>query len=237
MAAVKLYGDLAEKFNDEYKLDVHSPKEAVRALSVMVPKFKETFKDGTYYIYVENNEHINIDEDNFHLRIPGTIHILPEVVGAKKSGLGKVLLGIAMIAFVPLTGGLSLSSFIGAAGAGQAALLGTHAAATTAIGLANAAITNVGWALALGGAISLLSPKVKNSSSSAEKEKSGIFSGGATATLANGVAVPLVYGEYLAVGQPISFEISEAATNYVTSSTDYNNSVGGWNFTTITERP
>lgn len=235
MAVIKLYGDLAEKFRDEYRLDVNSPHEAVRALSVMVPNFRNTFKEGGYYIYVENNEHINIDEHNFHLRTPGTIHILPEVIGAKKSGLGKVLLGIAMIAFVPLTGGLSLANFIGAAGAGQAALLGTHAAATTAIGLANTAITNLGWALAIGGAVSMLSPKVKNSSS-AEKEASGVFSGGATATLANGVAVPLIYGEYLAVGQPISFEISDATTNYVTSSTDYNTSVGGWNFTDITVR-
>lgn len=236
MSVIKLYGELAEKFNDQYRLDVNSPHEAVRALSIMVPNFKNTFKEGGYYIYVESNEHVNIDEDNFHLRIPGTIHILPEVVGAKKSGLGKVLLGIAMIAFVPVTGGLSLSSFIGASAAGEAALLGTHAAATTAIGLANAAVTNLGWALAIGGAVSMLSPKVKNSSSSAEKEASGVFSGGASATLANGVAVPLIYGEYLAVGQPVSFEISDAATNYVTSSTDYNTSVGGWNFTDITVR-
>jgi predicted phage tail protein len=41
MANVFLHGELADKFNTQYQLNVQSPKEAVRALCVMVPKFKE----------------------------------------------------------------------------------------------------------------------------------------------------------------------------------------------------
>jgi predicted phage tail protein len=40
---------------------------------------------------LKTKETLNIDEDNFHLAINGDIHIIPEIVGAKKAGLGKVL--------------------------------------------------------------------------------------------------------------------------------------------------
>lgn len=227
MARVVLHGALKEKFNPEYNLSVQSAGEAIKALSFMVPGFKDAIMEGSYFVYAEDEEHINIDEDNFHLAVPGSIHIMPEVVGAKKKGLGKILLGVAMIGLT--FAGAGMFAFQAASAAG----MGVGAAATVA-NISTYALMNVGIALTLGGATQLLSPKIKNSPD-AEKDASGILQGQET-TLANGSAVPLIYGEILAVGVPVSFEVSDATSNYVTNDPGYNSSVGGWDHIAIPVR-
>lgn len=222
MSRVLLHGNLKEKFSPEYNLSVQSPAEAVRALCNMVPGFKDEFSKGSYYLYVDDQEHVNVDETNFTLAIPGTINIMPEVVGAKRGGLGKVLLGVAMIGLSVVTAGAAVPFITTLSGATNL----TFMASATIHGLVTAAMMNVGIGLILGGATQLLSPKMK-AGSAAEQEKSGILQG-AEGTLANGSVVPLVYGEVLATGVPVSFEISDATSNYVTNNTGYNESVGFW---------
>ena len=223
MPRVILHGELAEKFNNEYRLDVASPKEAIRALCCLVPNFKNTFADGAYYIYVEENEIINIDESNIDFNSRGDIHIVPEVVGAKKGGLGKVLMGIALIGLAVFTAGagagFAVQAFAGIGLSGNAAI--------TATGLAISAMTNAGIALALGGAAQMLAPKVQNNTDAADKQQSYLFNGSDT-NIANGSCVPLVYGRVLAAGYPITFDISNEETNNETADTTYNSATGGW---------
>lgn len=221
MSRIILYGELAEKFNPEYNLDVTSTKEALRALCVMVPGFKQSFSEGSYYLYVKDKEHLNIDEETLDLNISGTIHVIPEIIGAKQGGLGKVLLGIAMIGllFVP---GVNVA--IGAA------LTSGFTVEASALGiLAVNTYVNIGIALILGGATQLLSPKIKNSTDQS-KNQSYLFNG-ASNTIENGSCVPLVYGEVLCGGYPISIEITNDETNYTTGDDTYNISIGGWNRT------
>lgn len=222
MTKVILHGALKNKFHNEYNLSVQSPSEAVRALCNMVPGFKDELSNGAYYVFVESNEHINVDEDTFQLAIPGDINIMPEVVGSKKGGLGKVLMGVAMIGLSVFTAGAAVPFIAGLSGSAGISFM----ASATIHGLVTAAFMNVGIGLIIGGATQLLSPKAK-ASSPAEQEKSGILSG-QEGTLANGSVVPLVYGEILATGIPVSFEISDAASNYVTGDLAYNESVGVW---------
>ena len=40
MKTIRLYGELGKRFGREFKLDVQSPAEAVRALRVIVPGFQ-----------------------------------------------------------------------------------------------------------------------------------------------------------------------------------------------------
>jgi predicted phage tail protein len=223
MANVILHGELAEKFNNQYQLDVQSPKEAVRALCIMVPKFKETFAEGSYYVFVENREQINIDEDNFDLAINGDIHIMPEIVGAKKAGLGKVLAGIALIGLSVVTGGAAAAAW--AVGASTASIN-----ALAIVGAISTISMNIGISLMLGGAASLLSPKQNNNASDVDKQQSYLFDG-SDINIQNGSCVPLIYGEVLAAGFPISVDISDAETNLVTGDTTYDTSIGGFNYT------
>ena len=224
MSRVALHGELKEQFGPEFNLSVSTPGEAVRALCCMVPNFKQTLEKGSYFIFIEDDEHVNIDEENFHLSTSGTINIMPEIVGAKRGGLGKALMGIAMIGLSVFTAGAAVPFIVSAAGSSGMSFM----AAATLHGLVTSTLMNVGIALALGGATQLLSPKVKNDGSSADREASGIL-GGQESTLANGACVPVVYGEVLAQGVPVSFEISDATTNYVTGDIGYNESVGGYN--------
>lgn len=224
MAKIVLHGELAEKFNNEYYLDVRSPNDAVRALCLMIPKFKDEFKEGAYYVYVANdNDIFNIEEDNIKMSIPGDIHIMPEMVGAKKKGLGKALMGIALIglAFVP---GVNLAVASAAFGA-----TGSVGATFAVAGLVHSALITVGIGLALGGASALLSPKVKSGGDTSKNQSYLIH--GSDVNIENGNCVPLIYGEVLAGGFPISQEIDNADINVVTGNSGYDTSIGGWNYT------
>jgi predicted phage tail protein len=224
MSRIILHGELAEKFNNEYRLNVKSPSEALRALCLMVPKFKETFAEGSYYIYIDDKELINIDEENFTFNSTGDIHFLPEIVGAKKHGLGKVLAGLALVALTFVPG-------VNVAVLGAVSTIGLDGAALMAAqGLVMHTLFNVGMALALGGAAQMLAPKPKNDSTAAQKNQSFIFNG-ADLNIQNGSAVPIIVGEVLAAGFPISQEITDAETSVVTSDPTYNTSVGGWSQT------
>lgn len=41
LKTIKLYGVLAEQFGHQFKLDVSSTREAIRALSVLLPGFEK----------------------------------------------------------------------------------------------------------------------------------------------------------------------------------------------------
>lgn len=220
MAKIILYGELAEKFSPEYRLDVSSPKDGLRALCVMVPGFQEAFSEGSYYIYVDDGTIFNIDEESFSFNIKsGDIHVLPEVIGAKRNGgLGKALIGIAMIGlmFVPgiNTVVLGAVSHLGLEGG---ALMAAH-------GIAMHAILNIGIALALGGAAQMLSPK-----QNATVRKQSYLFNASDSNISNGSCVPLIYGEVLAAGFPISADISNAESMTTTTDSSYNAAIGGWN--------
>jgi predicted phage tail protein len=221
MATIKLYGELAEKFNNEYKLDVSSPKEAVRALCLMVPNFKKTFSEGNYFLYTETNELEVVDENNFDFASKGDIHIVPEIMGAK-GGLGKIVAGIALIGLTFIPGA-------------NVAVLGALAATPlqggalmAAQGLVMAAATNLGFALILGGAAMILAPKVKSNSEAADKQQSYIFDG-SDINIQNGAPVPIVYGEVLAATYPISVEVTDVQAAPYNPDVGYNGATGAWN--------
>lgn len=230
MPKVVLHGELAEKFNPEYTLNIKSPNEAVRALCNLLPGFTDTLKQGSYYVYVMSDEQININEENFNLNIDGDVHIMPEIVGAKKHGLGKVLMGIALVAIAFIPGGQFVSL---AAWGAEGAAAGSAAAITaTAVELGFHALATIGLSMALGGAAQLLSPKTKNDS--ATKDQSFLMQGSDVGIL-NSSAVPLVYGEVLAGVLVVSQEITDAAptdqTNNNLTTTDpirYDATTGWW---------
>lgn len=227
MTKVVLHGELGTKFNKEYKLAVDSPIEAIRALSALVPNFKEEFQKGNYYLYLgDKSDRINLDEDNVKLKSNLPIHIVPEVVGAKDKGVGKLLAGIALIgvAFIPGLNAAVFGALQGLAGgiAGGQGVLAAHAVAQVS---ASAAFFG-GLQLALGGAAQMMAPKVGSS------KESNLFSG-APDSVTEGTPVPLVYGDYLAIGYPVSFELingmnAHSSVNGNTGGGGASGDTGGW---------
>lgn len=223
MTKIVLHGELAEKFHNEYDLDVSSAKGAIRALSLMVPEFKSTLQNGSYYLHYEDNgEFFDIDETNFDFHHGKTLHIVPEVLGAK-GGIGKIIAGIALIGltFIPGANVAVLGALSAIPGLGGSALMAAQ-------GLVMAAATKIGTALILGGAAMMLSPKVKNNSTAADSQQSYIFDG-SDINIQNGAPVPIIYGEVLAAGFPISVDVTDAETNVTTGNTDYDFAIGGFN--------
>lgn len=93
---IKLYGYLKEKYGDEYLLAVDTPAEAVRALGVQLPGFKELVRKGEFHVLIGDKK---IDETELTITAGtiDTIHFVPLAVGSKDDGILKVILGVVLI--------------------------------------------------------------------------------------------------------------------------------------------
>ena len=179
---LKLYGELA-KFvgHKEFEIQVDS---LAKALSFLVNNFPqvEKYMNPKYYQVKVGNYAVN-EEEIHHPIGQEDIHIVPVIAGAGRGGLGKILLGAALIAgafmFTPLT----FSNFT-----------------TTAIGFKGAALGKsmvfLGASLALQGVSEMLFPlpKPKEFKSEQDPQLSFSFSGTQNTSRA-GTPVPIVYGE------------------------------------------
>ena len=94
---VKLYGELAD-FIGHKELDavINSTADAIRFLVTNFPKLEAHMADRYYQVLVDDYE---IGEEDIHNPIgQSDISIVPVIIGAG-GGLGKTLLGVALIGF------------------------------------------------------------------------------------------------------------------------------------------
>lgn len=104
MKTVHLYGSLAE-FGGPFDLDIESPAEAVRALSVLVPGFKDAMAVGQWSLIkgpIGEGERVTHDTVSFGLGGYSEVHILPVIEGA--SGLADVFVGVTMMSLGVMSG-------------------------------------------------------------------------------------------------------------------------------------
>ncbi|EPH9898058.1 tail assembly protein [Providencia vermicola] len=178
LKTIRLYGVLGAKFGREHKLDIDSPREAIKALSVLYDGFEQFLANahlkGLEFAVFKGKR--NISEDELHLDTCEDIRIAPVIKGSKRGGFFQTILGVAMIgAAAFLSGGLSV--------------------AFTAAGTWGGALAMGGAAMALGGVVQMLSPQPRGLSmrQDADNKPSYAF-GGAVNTTAQGNPVPLFYG-------------------------------------------
>ena len=175
---VKLYGPM-RRFGREFELCISSPLDAVRALSVQVPGFKEYMntakaKGLSFAVFIGKR---NVGEDG--ISDPAgdeEIRIAPVIEGSKRGGLLQTIIGGVLIAlsFVPFLA--PISPFL----------------------------MNAGVAMALGGVVQMLSPQVKGIGAKDSPENQPSYSmNGAVNTQAQGNPVPLCYGGPLIVGSAL----------------------------------
>ena len=181
---IKLYGELA-KFvgHEEFEVKADTLRHAVSFLINNFEGIEKYMNPKHYQVKIGNYA---IDESELSYPIgQEDIHFIPVITGAGRGGLGKILLGAALIglAFV-VPGGLALSSGI-----------------STGFGFANAgflakSLVYVGASLALQGVSELLFPLPKPPKFESEEDPRLSFSfGGTQQTGRAGTPVPLVYGE------------------------------------------
>lgn len=190
---VHLHGSLGEEFGSCHRIAVATPAEAVRALAVLHPGFRQAIVAGDWRIVrgnVETGMQIGEDALAFMLGL-APLHIVPVAVGAggRNPGLGKVIGGLALAAGAFLAGPVGLGLF--AAGSTGAMIAGD--------------VVGIGLAMALQGASSLLTskPAVANGRAGVDERTSFLFNG-FDSTAVQGGCVPVAYGRIRISGITVS---------------------------------
>lgn len=185
---VRLYGMLADMFGKSFKLDVDTPAEAIKALSVQIQGFEHFVANAhlqgiQFTVYLDER---NINADDLSLSTSSSIiRISPIIDGAKNVGVFQVIMGVVMIAAAFYTGGTSISAW----GAMQAGLAGA------------------GAALLIGGVSTMMMPSaLTNQDQNNDGNKANAGFGGAVTTVQQGLPVPILYGRRSIGGFVISFK-------------------------------
>ncbi|SCW95673.1 tail assembly protein [Ancylobacter rudongensis] len=191
MRKVHLHGSLGKTYGRTFELEVATAGEAIRALSVNFPGFLQTIRDGAWHIVrgksVDKGFDLGEAEIGTFRLGKGDLHIVPVVAGSKRSGMLKIVLGVAVA---------GAAFFLAPAAGGLSAAIGPGMLS----GITYGNMAMFGAALALAGASSLLSPEEKDNG---DDSGSFTFTGPGNA-YAQGSPVPLVYGEVITGGVMIS---------------------------------
>ena len=181
---LKLYGELAEFVgHKEFEIQVDSLAKAVSFLVNNFPQIEKYMNPKYYQVKVGNYV---IDKDEIHHPIgQEDIHFIPVITGAGR-GLGKILLGAALIAgafFMPIAVPYAPLSFSLKTGFVGGSLLAKS-------------MVYLGSALVLSGVSDMLFPVPKPKEFKSEQDPQVSFSfSGTQNTSRAGTPVPIVYGE------------------------------------------
>lgn len=211
MNTVILHGSLAEQFGVRHRYHVSTPREALRALQANKRGFAEAIRQIDVRIIRSRagvDVGLDVGEEDLGIGMSNAeLHVIPMPAGSKKgkSGLGKIITGVALIGAVILTGG-GAAAFMGAGGGlGGVGAAWAAGAGSTFLGLSGGTVMLAGAAMALGGAAMMLAPTPKVDG--ADQKASFLF-GQVDNTAAQGVPVPLVYGLNLTGSVVISLGVS-----------------------------
>jgi len=198
LKTIKLYGVLAEQFGHQFKLDVSSTREAIRALSVLLPGFEKFMlhaherglgfaifldeikghrsrgKKQPYCYDSATNRRItgrNVAACELDMLTESSvIKIVPRVMGAGgNNGILQVVLGVVLIVAGFWTGG-----------------------ATSNIGVA---LIGAGAGMLVGGIAQMLMPSAETQDQNQDGNRANKGFGSAVTTIAQGNPVPILRGE------------------------------------------
>lgn len=181
---IRLYGILGSKFGKIHRLAVNSPKEAIRALCVIMPGFEKFLiragdRGITFSVFKGKR---NLSEKEYEMsQGADDIRIAPIIIGSKKAGVFQTILGAVLVA---------ASVFYGAyTGDWSNARYGTQA----------------GAAMMLGGVVQMLSPQQGGLASRQDPDNKPSYAfGGPVNSIAQGNPVPILYGKRRIGGAIIS---------------------------------
>lgn len=184
-------GGYLKKYGN-HKFYVSSPAEAIKAMLMQVPEFDKAFraaaKRGVLFSVRTDKRQIT-DPQHLHMGKPKVVKLVPKYAGGKNSGLGFLAAAVIILATV-YTGGVA----------------GGFLAAGTASGTI---ATSIAISLAIGGITQLLTPQPQGLSTKSDVENQASYAfGGPVNTAAQGVPVPIFYGEREVGGAVVSASIT-----------------------------
>jgi len=197
LVEVALLGELGRKFGRKYSFMASSPKDVFSALCHQLNGFKEymekAHENGIGFRLVDGDPE-GMDYPNLFMGCRKLI-IAPVISGG--GTIGRILVGVALVAlaFIP--------------GVGTATSVAIAAGAKAGFTVAGSLLFSLGTSLVLSGIASLLTPPVQNPKET-EKKDSYLFDRAAELTT-QGNPVPILYGRFLA-GSPLL--VSSAITTF-----------------------
>lgn len=176
MRTIRLYGVLRRHFGREYRLDVHSVRDAVNALCQMIPGFERflcnAHERGLVFSVFCGKRNASEQELDLRGNDDSDIRIAPIIQGSKSGGLFQTIIGATLIA-------LSAWNPLG--------WTATTTNALMAAGIANTA----------GGVVQMLAPtaNIAGGANNEDGNNPSYGFGAAVTTVAQGNPYPLLYGE------------------------------------------
>ena len=196
---IYLQGDMALRFGESFTFYGDSVQDAVRCIHANRPDFKEYLiechEKGYHFLIDTQDSDIDSPEEYFLPVLKGDI-IISAIPAGSGSGMGKILAAAAMFAllFIPIGGASLFSTAQGMTGiAGGFAQAGVYLGASIA--------TN----LAITGLSELMAPDP-----SVDQQDEGYLFNGSERNIAEGLPIPLLYGELRVPGYPVSFELLQS---------------------------
>jgi len=204
---VYLDGELAEKFGSEFTINAKTMSDVFRNLECNFPEMRqylmECHERDIGFLCQIGDEGLQDEEELLLSLGEGDVYISPQPAGSK-SGLGKILAAIAIVALVAVGGAIIAGGGLTALGGGLGALqAGLAYAATSWVGLA---ALGIAVNLALTGIQQMMAPDPSVDDFNNDRETSYLFQG-AEQNIIEGDPVPVVYGQLRVPGRPIGFEI------------------------------
>jgi predicted phage tail protein len=185
---IYLDGALGAKYGTQFELEVDTIPEAVRALSMQLKGLKEDIESGSFFI---SRGSLDIGAEMLGVTLGNTkeVRITPVLEGSKNSGVGKVIIGVLIIAAAFFTAGASLAAM----------------GAVSVMGVSMTSVAMYGLAIAVGGIAQMLAPtpNVGDYGSREKDEKQSFLFNGAANTVEQGGAVPLIYGTKIRTGSVV----------------------------------
>lgn len=239
MNRVYLHGALSD-FGAFFDLDVDTPREAVKALIVNLGEpFKQALRDGEFQVVRRPRGDTSrgdrpgyyFDDHNLAAQMAlrmneSELHVIPVPAGSKNQGVGKVLLGIALVGAAIISAGAT---------AGFSAGLGGALSSTVGLGafsfISAGNVALFGAAIALGGVAMMVAPSPKAQGPQERDQNASFLFNGVVNVQEQGNAIPLVYGQFLVGSVVISSGVSAEAVRGVSGgavSTDPYGTGGAW---------
>ena len=221
---VRLLGDLGERYGAEHTyFDLRTPADAIKLLCLNSPALQqeliEAHEHGVGYRLIQAGTDLGYAD----LQLPigsNDLILTPVIAGSGGGGIGKVLAGVALVAFAVATAGAG-AGFLGL-GAGLTGTIGASCWSLVAGGFvlgaaASSAIGAIGLSLIIGGVSQMISPqptipkfggnRLGSGEASSTDGPQSVTRGtdgrqsyaytGAANTVGVGATIPVAYGEVL----------------------------------------
>jgi len=199
MTEIVLHGELANEFGGPFNFHVESPSEAIRALCSQLKGFENHLREGLYRIRkgdIETGFDQTLPMMAIGLGRTKQLHIIPELSGGKK-GVGKVLLGIALIGATLIIPGMQT------VGIGLMKGLAQTAFSVFGTGVTFGHIAMFGASLALGGVAMMMTPTPEVGNYGDREEQSSFMFNGPENRAEQGTVIPVVYGDDVWAGSVV----------------------------------